>query len=185
MRNWTNIRNLLRLVPLVLLLPVNVYASGAATEHAVKAAVAHKITKFVSWPEYAFSDPDAPIRFCVAGNAPIRRALEDLTSHEIHGRTLSVHTVIRPADAPGSCDVLYVSMEGAQDPSAWLDVVAGHPVLTFGETPENGGEASIVTMTVHDNKVRFNINVEASERAGLNIGAQLLQLAVLSNRRGP
>ena len=185
MSNRTHIRKGLQLVLLLLLTPAMAFGSGSASEHAVKAAVAHKIAKFVSWPDHAFDDPHAPIRFCVAGNAPIRRALEELKGRTIHGRQLTVESISRPTAALGNCDVLYVSRDSAHDPSEWIAVVARHPVLTFGETAENGGDASIVTLAVRNNKVRFDINVEASDRAGLNIGAQLLQLAAMSNRRGP
>jgi len=43
---------------------------------------------------------------------------------------------------------------------------------------EHGG---MVAFTVEDQKVRFNINVGAVERAGLKMGSQLLKLARIVN----
>jgi hypothetical protein len=39
----------------------------------------------------------------------------------------------------------------------------------------------MVAFTVEDQKVRFNINVGAVERAGLKMGSQLLKLARIVN----
>ena len=55
-------------------LPPTVAAETSA-EVAVKAAVVHKIAKFVTWPDSAFSSADSPIRFCVVGNGGIFEAL--------------------------------------------------------------------------------------------------------------
>ena len=170
------------LVALLLFLPVSGYAEQA-TEHAVKAAVVHKITKFVSWPAGAFQSPKAPIRFCVAGSEPLRAALTKLEVYEVHGRRFSVRGIADPVEVGRRCDVLYLSDEGIRNPSIWVREILDKPVLTFGESNADAADSSIVTISIDSNKVKFAINVAASEKAQLNIGAQLLQLAALSNRR--
>lgn len=170
------------LVALLLLAPVSGYAEQA-TEHAVKAAVVHKITKFVSWPAGAFKSPKAPIRFCVAGSEPLRAALTKLEVYEIHGRRFLVRGIADPVEVGGRCDVLYLSNEGVQNPSLWVREISDKPVLTFGEPNKKVTDSSIVTISIDRNKVKFDINVAASEKARLSIGAQLLQLAALTSKR--
>lgn len=148
----------------------------------MKAAVVHKITKFVSWPSDAFPSGSAPIRFCVAGSEPLRTALTKLQVYEVHGRSFLVRGVADPVEVGSRCDVLYLSDEGIPDPATWVREIADKPVLTFGESIEEGVESSIFTISIDHNKVKFDINVAASERARLTIGAQLLQLAALSKR---
>jgi len=155
-------------------------SADVATEHAVKAAIVTKITKFVSWPDGALGDGDAPLRFCVAEDREIFDAFLELRNYEIKGRPMSVQLVSAPSEAALDCDVLYLSDAGIDDPAAWLTEIESQPILTFGES----SEYSIVTITIRRKKVRFSINTRASEKAGLDIGAQLLQLAALSNRRG-
>lgn len=149
----------------------------------MKAAVVHKIAKFVSWPAGAFQSPRAPIRFCVAGSDPMRAALMKLEVREVHGRRISVRGIADPGEVERRCDVLYLSDEGIQSPSIWVRGISDKPVLTFGESNADDADSSIVTISIDGNKVRFAINVAASEKAQLNIGAQLLQLAEFSNGR--
>lgn len=170
------------LVAIVSLSPPDALAEkGTATEQAIKAAVAHKITKFVQWPSSA--DEEAPIRFCVAGSDSMLQALSRLQSHSVKGRGLAVTEVVSPAESALRCDALYVSDSGLDDPAAWLDSVQSLPILTFAESNNYDSVGGIVTLHVRNKKVRFDIDSSASDRAGITIGAQLLQLAAMSNGR--
>ena len=173
------------LVAAVMLLPALGYANETATEDVLKASVAHRITKFVTWPDGALAEGDAPIRFCVVDDGPIHDALVDLQGASVHGREVHVILVSDPSFLADRCHVLYVSESGSDDPAAWIAEVADSPVLTFGEGEANGDTPPIVSMGTRRTRVIFDINVEASERAGLSISAQLLQLSDQLNRRGP
>ncbi len=155
----------------------NVSAQDKAAEISVKAAIAHKIAKFVSWPDGRFERQDAPLRFCVLGNQMTLDAFGVLVDRPIHGRSLEVMLAPDPLLVARSCDVLYFGEGDRRDSADWLGSVAGQPVLTFGETGHYGGDGSIVTMTVRRDRVSFSINLEANEDTGLRISAQLLQLA--------
>ncbi len=173
------------IVAMLLLLPSLGQASETATEHVLKASVAHRITKFVTWPDGALSGRNTPIRFCVVDDGPIHDALVDLEGAAVHGRDVHVIPVSDTAYLAERCHVLYVSEGGADDPSPWIEEVADSPVLTFGEGNASGATPPIVSMGTRRNRVVFDINVEACERAGLSISAQLLQLSNQLNRRGP
>ena len=57
-------------------------------------------------------------------------------------------------------------------------------MLTFGESGSAGANISIVRLAIRRDKVRFAINTNASNRAGLTISAQLLQLAAALGSSG-
>ena len=154
-------------------------AHGAETpaEVRVKAAVVHKIAKFVTWPQSAFAAPDSPLRFCVVGDGMIFDALSRMSDRPIHGRNVTVRRVLDPSAAAGECDVMYLTNDIERPATAWLGEVADRPVLTFGDAESYGGSESIVMLTIRRNKVRFAINLEANSGTGLSISAQLLQLA--------
>lgn len=152
-------------------------ARDEAAETSVKAAIAHKIAKFVSWPDGRFDTEDRPLRFCVLGNRMILKAFESLSDRPIHGRSVRVLSAPQPLLVASSCEVLYLGHDNEREAAEWLSSVAGQPVLTFGESGEYGGDGSIVTMTIRRNKVSFSINLDANENTGLRISAQLLQLA--------
>ena len=157
-------------------LPQTAVAESAA-EVTVKAAVVHKIAKFVTWPESAFASADAPIRFCVVGNGGIFDALNRMSDRPIQGRKVIVQRVLNPASVAGNCDVLYLTPDVERQAGEWISLIADEPVLTFGDAGAYGGSDSIVMLTIRRNKVRFAINLEANARTGLSISAQLLQLA--------
>ena len=143
----------------------------------MKAAIVHKIAKFVSWPDSRFEEGQQPLRFCVLGDSMTLQAFEKLSGRLIHGRPMRVLPAPDPTAVASSCDVLYLN--GAQQQSAdiLIEAVKGQPVLTFGNAGEFGSQGSIVTMIVRRNKVRFSIDLDANRDTGLRISAQLLQLA--------
>ncbi|MGB5337327.1 MAG: YfiR family protein [Woeseiaceae bacterium] len=159
-------------------------AEDSAAEVAVKAAIAHKIVKFVSWPDSRFAAHDEPLRFCVLGGSEVLKAFEKLADRSIHGRPMSVLPAPDPATVAEDCDVLYLDGDQEQSVDVWFESVSGQPVLTFGEAGEYGGKGSIVTMRIRRNKVRFSIDLDANRDTGLRISAQLLQLATTVGRGG-
>lgn len=152
-------------------------ADDRAGEISVKAAIAHKIAKFVTWPDGRFEGDNRFLRICVLGDQVTVDAFNVVANRPIHGRDLRVTLAPDPLLVAASCDVLYLGEGDERESVDWLASVAGQPVLTFGESGRYGGEGSIVRMTVRRNRVSFSINLEANENTGLRISAQLLQLA--------
>jgi len=159
-------------------------ASESAAEISVKAAIVHKIAKFVSWPDSRFETSQKPLRFCVLGDPMTLKAFENLSDRSIRGRSMRVLLAPEPAAVSSSCDVLYLDGSRQQSANAWIESVKGKPVLTFGDASALGGQGSIVTMMVRRNKVRFSIDLAANKNTGLRISAQLLQLAATVDGSG-
>ncbi len=152
-------------------------AEDSAAEISVKAAIVHKIAKFVSWPDSRFEGGRQPLRFCVLGDPMTLQAFENLSDRSIHGRPMLVLPAPEPSAVSSSCDVLYLDDAQQKSADAWIKSVKGQPVLTFGDASEFGEQGTIVTMMVRRNKVRFSIDLDANKNTGLRISAQLLQLA--------
>ena len=68
---------------------------------------------------------------------------------------------------------------GSEEPQldAILTSVAGAAVLTVGDTPGFVKRGGIIQFVPDGNKVKFEINLAASRRAGLNLSSELLKLA--------
>ena len=159
-------------------------AEETAAEISVKAAIVHKIAKFVSWPDARFEANSGMLRVCVIGDPAVVDAFRALSERPIHGRSLQVSAATDPEMVADSCEVLYMGGDDERAASEWLQPVAGSPVLTFGNAGEYGADGSIVKMMIRRNKVRFAINLEANENTGLRISAQLLQLATTVGSSG-
>jgi hypothetical protein len=73
--------------------------------------------------------------------------------------------------------VLFVGAEERKDISEALATVRGAPTLTVGETEHFAADGGMIGFCLDENKIRFEINLEAAERANLKISARLLVLA--------
>jgi hypothetical protein len=95
--------------------------------------------------------------------------------------------VVREVDSPldlDTCQLLFVPSQSLHDRSGLLDRARRLPILTVGDAPTFIDEGGIVALHMINGRVRFDINVEAANQAGVRLSSQLLQLA-LSVRGGP
>lgn len=75
------------------------------------------------------------------------------------------------------CHLLFICSSEKKNINEIIDLVKDHGVLTVADTQEFFDAGGIVNFVIEDNKVRFDINLTASEKAGLKIRSQLLRLA--------
>jgi len=169
---------------LVVSLPTYAMAdSTKASEYAVKAAIVFKIAKFVTWPEQAFSDHDNSLSVCVPKNDPIARAMSALRGKTIHGRVFSVKYFDENALISNACQILFLTKISGKRQRTLLNIAAKRPILTIGDNDQFLDRGGIVGLEIKQDRVHFAINVAASESSGLDISAQLLQLAKIRDKR--
>ncbi len=168
----------LRRIALLLLLPaaVVVGADVHAPEYAVKAAFLYNFAKFVEWPPDAARNAQT-FRICLVGDDPFGSLLTDTVA----GKTVQDRPIeiAHPESAPelGQCHMAFISRSQVRQLPRLLAGLAGANTLTVGETEEFARDGGMITFHVEENKVRFEINAEAAQRAGLRISSQLLKLA--------
>ena len=75
------------------------------------------------------------------------------------------------------CHLLFICPSEKKTVNEIIDLVKNQGVLTVADTQEFLDVGGIVNFVIEDNKVRFDINLTASEKAGLKIRSQLLRLA--------
>jgi hypothetical protein len=169
-------RTLALCLAVLLALPTAAQAD-TASEYAVKAAIVFKIARFVSWPASTSADRAEPISICLPEADPIGPAIDALSDEVIHGRQVEVRRLNDMRTLTKDCEILYLSRPTAEQQTAVLSRVSDAPVLTIGDTRNFTRSGGIISLEIQESRVRFLINVDASHRAGLNISAQLLQLA--------
>lgn len=174
----TRVRIATLLFALLLALPV-LAEDQSASEQAVKAAIVYKIAKFVSWPDDAFPADFPTLRICVPAGDPIASAMDALAGKFVQGRQIEVSRFEDAKSVSRECAILFLGQSAVLRRPSLLADVANAPVLTIGDSADFIDIGGIVTLQVENNRVQFAINVGASDRAGLGISAQLLQLAKL------
>jgi hypothetical protein len=155
-------------------------AAGASAplEYEVKAAFLFRFAQFVEWPADTFKEASEPFTYCTIGEDPFHGALErTLNGKTIGQRALRVEH-LNGWGKVADCQVLFVGAPGDKKHVADTLASAGTlPILTVGEADqfaENGGAIGFCT---EDNKIRFEVNLDAAGKAGLKISAKLLALA--------
>ena len=151
--------------------------SPAPTMHQVQAAFLFNFAKFVTWPDDAFQRSENALIIGVLGEDPFGAVLEE-TVHDktVMGKKLAVKRFVRIQDAVKSHILFLSSSEESQLPQI-LKGLERATVLTVSDMEQFAERGGMVAFTVEDQKVRFNVNVDAVERAGLKMGSQLLKLA--------
>jgi hypothetical protein len=140
-------------------------------EYTVRAALVVNLARFALW-----TDP-VPDRFaiCVTGEPALAAALNVLTQgKKIDGRPVQILTLHGPGDEV-QCRVLYVGRDERHVPD--LLVRTRHGVLTISDRSEFVNEGGVVRLFLRDDRVRFEINQQAAENAGIKIPAQVLALS--------
>jgi bifunctional DNA-binding transcriptional regulator/antitoxin component of YhaV-PrlF toxin-antitoxin module len=75
------------------------------------------------------------------------------------------------------CHLLFICPSDKKTVNEIIDLVKNQGVLTVADTQGFLDAGGIVNFVIEDNKVRFDINLTASEKTGLKIRSQLLRLA--------
>ena len=75
-------------------------------------------------------------------------------------------------DAQG-CQVLFLGTLEKKRIAKILASLNGNPVLTVGESENFAQQGGMIGLCLEDNKVRFEINLGAANRAKLRISARL------------
>jgi hypothetical protein len=95
---------------------------------------------------------------------------------KIGGHDVAVTTFTEPQMARG-CHVLFVSSAERGRTAQVLETMRGASVLTVGESPEFVRHGGIIRFVLDEGKVRFEVNLNASEKARVKISSKLLSLA--------
>ena len=76
-----------------------------------------------------------------------------------------------------TCHLLFICPSEKKQFSEIIKLVDTHNILTVGDTGDFLKAGGIIKFFIHENKIRFNVNLTATEKAGLKIRSQLLRLA--------
>lgn len=160
-----------------LVCPACVRSQQQAGEYQVKAAFLFNFGKFVEWPESSFAEKSSPFSICVLGEDPFGGTLD----HTLEGKQVSNHPVriVRTTDPAlaRQCQIVFVSASEKLHLSTVLRTLSGSNALLVGELPGFAAAGGAIEFTLQDNHVRFAINPDAIQRAGLQVSSQLLALA--------
>jgi len=145
-------------------------------EYKVKAAFLYNFTKFVEWPDSAFRDPSAPFVVAVLGDDPFGDALDVLKGKTAQGRPIVVRRAAS-LDALGRFHLLFVATSEKSRLESVLPAAEAMHALTVGDAPGFRSQGGVIQLVRDGDRIGFEVNPDASRRAGLKISSKLLGLA--------
>lgn len=147
------------------------------TEYEVKAAFLYNFGKFVEWPADVFRDPDKPIVLGILGSDPFGETLDRIVGvRQVQGRRLMIKRLKTLGEIKG-CHILFVSTSEDDQVAAIMRAVNGSPVLTVSDMQHFTDRGGAIDLYLEQRKVRFNVNLRATDRARLRLSSQLLKIA--------
>jgi len=159
-------------------------APGALSEYQIKAAYLYYFSTFVDWPPEAFSRGREPLVVGVLGVDPFGEVLEStIGDRRVGNRNVKIKRSRRVEDLR-QAHVVFVS---ASEKERWPDILAalkGTNALTVSEIQQFCGNGGMSAFLIENDVVRFDVNLDNAEQAGLKISARMLSTArVVSGKR--
>lgn len=147
-------------------------------EYPIKAAFLYNFGNYVTWPEDAFAQPQAPFVVGILGSAPFGDSLDRIAAAKKIGGRRIVFEQLSAESSAEHCQILFVTRVASQtDVAAALAKLRNKPVLIVGESANFASHGGCVNFIVEGNKTRFEINAAEAKRRQLQVSAKLLSLA--------
>jgi uncharacterized protein DUF4154 len=152
-------------------------APERASEYSVKAAFLFHFAQLTTWPPRIFAGADSPLVFCTIGNDPFDGVLDSaVASKMVQGHPAKV-LHLKQTTAVESCHLLFVGAQEMPQMSALIAALHGLPILTVGEADEFLKQGGMIDLRSQDDRLRFDVNLEAAQSSNLAFSSTLLSLA--------
>lgn len=148
----------------------------SAMEYPVKAAFLYKFCLYIQWPPAAFASADSPFIFGIAAPdefiAELNAVVADRT---INGRRIQIRRIDND-DASG-VHLLFVAHSNRFDLPKLIAQTRGQPVIIVTESERGLDDGGTINFALKNNRVSFEVALDAANRQGLHLSAQLLKVA--------
>jgi len=152
-------------------------AQTTAKEYRIKAAFLFNFAHYVEWPPEAFKDANSPLTYCTIGDDPFDGVLDE----SLNAKSVGTHPLrvqhLRPPENFQGCQIVFIGANEKKRTTAILETLKQSPVLVVGESNHFIQQGGTVGFLSEENTVRFEVNLDAAQRARLNISATLLSVA--------
>jgi hypothetical protein len=149
--------------------------SPKPTDYDVKAVYLYNFGRFVEWPVKATTA--GAFNICVLGDDPFGPALDQTLARETIGnRSVAVRRISSP-QASTDCQILFISSSEAHRLNKIIDTLDKSAVLTVSDIPQFAQHRGMIQFVPDGNRVRFEVNLNATQKAGLTLSSELLKVA--------
>jgi hypothetical protein len=145
--------------------------ADSGSENAVKTAFLFNFFKFIEWPESAMQ---GGYSVCTTAYDDLGDSLMVLENKTIGSKLLILHRGINGKDLK-SCHLIFIS--SSENAATIIRDLKGLPIITVSDKPGFVDQGGMIGLVQADNRLGFEINLDAANAGGAHISAQLLKLA--------
>jgi hypothetical protein len=151
------------------------------TDYDVEAAYLYNFGRFVEWPASVTSNSDS-FSVCVLGQDPFGPALDaTLAGETIGGKSVIAKRISTPQEA-ARCHILFMSSTEDSRLNKIIEALGKDAVLTVSDMPKFSQRGGMIQFVLEGKRVRFEVNLTATQRAGLTLSSELLKVATAVKR---
>lgn len=148
-------------------------------EARVKAAYLVKFTKFIYWDSRAANtrSSTSPIIISVLGSDPVGGLLDKFSQNQRSGSPIIVNRIGKDLNDLENCNLLFISKQEAARLPTIFKQLEGSNVVTVSDINNFARRGGMIGFVVDEDRVKLEINLDATNKAGLKISAKLLELS--------
>jgi hypothetical protein len=186
-RTWRvpNLRTALTAIAMayaLLAVPITHAQSPKPSDYEVKAAYLYNFGRFVEWPAPVTTTRTGSFAICVLGEDPFGPALDVTLAGEMIGNQKVVARRIPSPRDSVDCRILFISSSEASRLNKIIDALDNSAVLTVSDIPQFSRHRGMIQLVLEENRIRFEVNLTATQHAGLTLSSELLKLATAVRR---
>lgn len=148
-----------------------------APEATVKAAFLFKFASYVEWPPAAFPSPEAPFVFATLGADEVGAELAKLAP----GRTIGAHPVavkrLKEGESLRGVHAVLIGRAAPDRPASIAKAAQAAGLLVVTESDRSLEAGSSINFVTADERVGFEVSLDAAEKSGLRISSRMLTVA--------
>jgi hypothetical protein len=156
---------------------ISAHGQQKPSEYQVKAAYLYNFGRFVEWPAQVTSAKTGSFTICILGEDPFSRALDATLAGETIGNQKVTARRISSSHDSLDCQILFISSSEASRLDKIIDSLDNTAVLTVSDIPQFSQHRGMIQFVSEENRIRFEVNLTATQRAGLTLSSDLLKVA--------
>lgn len=143
-------------------------------ESVLKVAFLYNFIKVTEWPTTATNQPSWNL--CIMHDEKLTATITSIEGKVAQGKPVHIQHIANAA-ALKTCHAFYTSETEASKLKTMFSELNGAPVLTIGESSSFVSHGGMIGLVSENGKLGFDVNLNASQNAGIRFGSQLLRVA--------
>lgn len=149
----------------------------SAPEHSIKAAYLYNFAAYIEWPEQSFDEAGRPLTIGILGGDRIAGELEAITrDRRVGGHPVRIRR-LRPEDPVAGLHMLFVADEQIDELPKLTAEARAQSVVVVTESRDALRQGSVINFLIIDERVRFEVSLEAADASRLAVSSRLLAVA--------